>query len=58
MKKIVALFTILAIVAGCVFAAGAPEAQQAAPAAKEMTHDELVAAAQAEGSLTVYTFTS
>ncbi|MBQ3831174.1 MAG: extracellular solute-binding protein [Spirochaetales bacterium] len=58
MKKIFALFTILAIVAGCVFAAGAQEGQKAAPAAKEMTHDELVAAAQAEGSLTVYTFTS
>lgn len=59
MKKIVALFTILALVAGCVFASGAPEAQQsAAPAEPEMTHDELVAAAQAEGILKVYTFTS
>ena len=34
MKKIVALFTILAIVAGCVFAGGAVEAQQTSTAAK------------------------
>lgn len=58
MKKIVALFTILALVAGCVFASGASEAQQTAAVEPEMTHEELVAAAQAEGSLTVYTFTS
>lgn len=58
MKKIVVLFAILVFFAGCVFASGASEAQKAAPAEKEMTHDELVAAAKAEGSLKVYTFTS
>ncbi len=58
MKKIVALFTILALVAGFAFAQSAAESQQAAAAEPEMTHEELVAAAQAEGTLKVYTFTS
>ncbi len=59
MKKIVAMFTILALVAGFVFAQGAAEAQApAAQAEPQMTHEELVAAAKAEGTLKVYTFTS
>ncbi|MCQ2412091.1 MAG: extracellular solute-binding protein [Sphaerochaetaceae bacterium] len=56
MKKAFAILLVL-VVACSLFAQGANEA--AAPKAEPvMTHDELVAAAQAEGTLTIYSYSS
>lgn len=56
MKKVLALLLAL-LLATSLFAQGAQETAAAA-AEPEMTYEELVAAAQAEGDLTIYTFSS
>jgi len=64
MKKMTRLFVVslllFAAAAPFVFAGGSSETAPAAPAPQEkpMTHDELVAAAQAEGNVVVYSVTS
>lgn len=55
MKKVLTVLAILLLVSGLVFAKGSSEAKVEE---KVLTHDELVAAAQAEGELNIYTFTS
>ncbi len=59
-KHVLSVLLILALLALPVFASGAKEDTSSAQAVEEktMTHDELVAAAQAEGTLTVYTYSS
>lgn len=57
MKKTLVLLLSLLMVASMAFAQGAEETTAAA-AAPEMTFDELVAAAKAEGELSIYTFSS
>ena len=61
--KIMLCAFMTVLTAAAVFAGGTKESAPAAPAApapveKAMTHDELVAAAQAEGTVTVYSVTS
>lgn len=59
MKHILSIAVLLLLATSLVFATGAKEAAPAAAAPEvEMTHDELVAAAQAEGTLTIYTHSS
>jgi iron(III) transport system substrate-binding protein len=59
MKKLVVTIALLLIVVFGITAAGAKETAPAAPVQeKVMTHDELVAAAQAEGKVVVYSITS
>ncbi len=59
MKKIIISLLIVALAGSLVFAGGAQE-EVAKPVVEEkvMTHDELVAAAQAEGKVVVYSVTS
>ncbi len=59
MKKLVVTIALLLMVVLSITATGAKEATPAAPVQeKVMTHDELVAAAQAEGKVVVYSITS
>ncbi len=64
MKKIARVFAMCLVIgllaSTSIFAGGAQEAESAKPAMQEkpMTHDELVAAAQAEGKVVVYAVTS
>jgi iron(III) transport system substrate-binding protein len=59
MKKVLVLSVLFAIATAGAFAMGSKDDSSAsAPAAKEMTHDELVAAAKAEGKVIVYSITS
>ncbi len=60
LKRILLLGIVLIIAAGSVFAAGGQESKpaQQVPEEKPMTHDELVAAAKAEGTVVVYSITS
>ncbi|MBQ0071541.1 MAG: ABC transporter substrate-binding protein [Spirochaetales bacterium] len=58
MKKALVLAMVLVLAAGFVFANAASEKAAPAPEVKAMTHDELVAAAQAEGTLTIYSYSS
>ncbi|MFA6844691.1 MAG: ABC transporter substrate-binding protein [Sphaerochaetaceae bacterium] len=58
MKKVCSIVSLLFILLpALVFAGGAKETSAVAPE-KQMTHDELVAAAKAEGNLTIYTISS
>ena len=59
MRKVVFALLIGVLACSFVFSGGqAASSPAAAPAAKEMTHDELVAAAKAEGRVVVYSTTS
>ncbi|MBU0927499.1 MAG: ABC transporter substrate-binding protein [Spirochaetes bacterium] len=59
MKKQMIIVALLTATAMSVFAMGTKEGSSgAAPAEKAMTHDELVAAARAEGKVVVYSITS
>jgi len=59
MKKMVCIVLMLAIITASVFASGAKEEKVTVTAQdKVLTHDELVAAAKAEGKVVVYSITS
>ncbi len=59
MKKMVCIVLVLAIITASVFATGAKEEKTTVTAQdKVLTHDELVAAAKAEGKVVVYSITS
>ena len=59
MKRLIMVLLIAVLAGAFVFGMGSKEAPAApAPAAKELTHDELVAAAKAEGKVVVYSTTS
>ena len=57
MKKAV-LFLMITFAAASVFGGGGKDASRGAADTKELTHDELVAAAKAEGKVVVYSITS
>ncbi|OHD23985.1 MAG: peptide ABC transporter ATP-binding protein [Spirochaetes bacterium GWB1_59_5] len=58
MKKLVILSLLIVAVVSMTAAMGEKEGAAAQPAEKVMTHDELVAAAKAEGRVVVYSITS
>ncbi len=59
MKKLILTVAMLTAIAMSAFATGTKEGSSAAgPAEKVMTHEELVAAAKAEGKVVVYSITS
>jgi len=58
MRNIVMILLVALLLPSMVFAVGAKEQKETSVLSQEMTHEELVAAAQAEGELTVYTISS
>ena len=58
MKKILSILLMCILSASFVFAGGSSETTSTVDLTTPMTHEELVAAAQAEGTLTIYTHSS
>ena len=58
MKKILSILLMCILSVSFVFAGGSSETTSTVDLTTPMTHEELVAAAQAEGTLTIYTHSS
>ncbi len=58
LKRIISIVAVMGIAVSMVFAGGASESKTAVDLDTPMTHDELVAAAKEEGTLTIYSHSS